>query len=492
MMARVLKNSFDLVREGTVGLIKPTTVYKYSEMEKAFRLMQQGKHLGKIVLKVDPDDLVPVIPRNPHPMTLDANATYVLAGGLGGIGRALAEHLAKNGAKHIAFISRSGDAKPEAKKTLADLEKLGVHPTTYACDITDHNSLEAVVRQMSAECPPIKGLVQAAMVLNDIYFEEMEHEPWSATARPKIQGSWNLHKLMPKDLDFFVMLASISGIVGNGSQSNYAAGNTFQDGLAHYRRGQGLPACSLDLTMMAGVGWVAENVEIAEEYKGDFMRLAMGPEELYCIFESAITGYAENNHRMPPQLITGYMTGGVGQQMEHLKTGVGFEDAKGSYLAQLDVTGVSTDVADAAIEVRAQLTVVTSLAQAGEIVEGGLTAKLGKSLHMAAEDLDTAKPVHSYGVDSLVAIEVRNVSFDSSALIADCRLFSYSPQKYMADWLCSSSGYSKNSKVKSAYSISYALFQCSSLHSRLRRRARLFRKRSSKLGFRRMGGWILF
>ena len=410
LMARVLKNSFELVRDGTVGLVRPITVHKYSEMEKAFRLMQQGKHMGKIVLKVEPDDLVPVIPRNPHPISLDANATYVLVGGLGGIGRALAEYLAKNGAKHIAFISRSGDAKPEAKKILADLKNLGVNPISYACDIVDHKSLEAVIKQMSSECYPIKGVVQAAMVLNDIYFDEMEYESWAATTRPKIQGTWNLHKLMPKDLDFFVMLASISGIVGNGSQSNYAAGNTFQDGLAHWRRAQGLPACSLDLTMMSGIGWVAEHVEIGEEYKADFMRLAMGPEELFCIFESAITGYAEGDHHMPPQVITGAGTGGVAQQMEHLKTGSHFEDAKGSYLARLDVHGVSTEVADAAVEVRGQLTVVTSLAQAGEIIEAGLTAKLGKSLNMAAEDLDTAKPVHSYGVDSLVAIEVRNVS----------------------------------------------------------------------------------
>ncbi|KAL9085033.1 MAG: hypothetical protein Q9165_007774 [Trypethelium subeluteriae] len=411
MMARVLKNSFELVREGTVGLIRPTTVYKYSEMEKAFRLMQQGKHMGKLVLKVDPEDLVPVIPRNPHPLTLDTNATYVLVGGLGGIGRALAEYLAKNGAKHIAFISRSGDAKPEAKKTLADLEKLGVQPVAFACDITDYESLRTVVQQITSEYPPIKGLVQGAMVLNDIYFEEMEHEPWAATAQPKIQGSWNLHNLMPKDLDFFVMLASISGVVGNGSQSNYAAGNTFQDGLAHWRRAQGLSACSLDLTMMAGVGWVAENVEIAEEYKADFMRLAMGPEELFRVFESAITGYQEGNHHMPPQLITGAITGGIGQQMEHLKTNSSFEDAKWMYLARLDVQGISADSAESAAEVRGQLIVATSLAQAGELVETALAAKLGKSLNMAAEDLDTVKPVHSFGVDSLMAIEVRNWIF---------------------------------------------------------------------------------
>lgn len=408
-MARTLKESFDLLRDGHVGLLKPTTVYRYSEIEKAFRLMQQGKHMGKIVLKVEADDLVPVVPRNPHPLTLDQNATYILVGGLGGIGRAIAEYLGKNGAKHITFISRSGDAKPEAKKTLADLKKLGASPISYACDITDFDSLKAVVDEISSSSPPIKGLVQAAMVLNDIYFEDMEHEPWSATARPKIQGTWNLHNLLPRNLDFFVTLASISGIVGNGSQSNYAAGNTFQDGFAHWRRAQGLAGTSLDLAMVHGMGWVAENVEMQEEYKADFLRLAIGPEEFFRLFEAAITGYAEREDTLPPQIITGTITGGVSQQMEHFKTGANFEDLKGAYLSRLDVQGSAADGADAAVHVKGQLMAATSLAHAAEIIEAGLAAKLGKSLNMSADDLDTAKPVHSYGVDSLVAIEVRNV-----------------------------------------------------------------------------------
>ena len=183
-MSRILKSSFDLVHQGTVGLIKPTTVYKFSEIEKAFRLIQQGKHMGKIVLKSEPNDLVPVIPRNPHPMVLSPDATYILVGGLGGIGRALADRLAKHGAKHIAFISRSGDAKPEAKKTMADLLGLGAKPVSYPCDITDPDSLATVIQRITTEMPPIKGLVQAAMVLNDIYFEQMEHKNRGATCGP--------------------------------------------------------------------------------------------------------------------------------------------------------------------------------------------------------------------------------------------------------------------------------------------------------------------
>lgn len=121
-MAKVLRKTFDLFRDGSVGLIEPTTVYSYSNFEKAFRVMQQSKHMGKIVLKINPDDVVSVIPQNPHPVTLHEDATYVIVGGLGGIGRSLAMLHAQHGAKNLAFISRSGASSPEAKATMAELK----------------------------------------------------------------------------------------------------------------------------------------------------------------------------------------------------------------------------------------------------------------------------------------------------------------------------------------------------------------------------------
>ena len=419
MLARVLNKSFEMIRSGAVGLVQPTTVYKYSEIERVFRLMQQGKHTGKCVLKVHPGDFVPVIPRNPHPLVLRGDATYILVGGLGGIGRSLAMMLANHGAKHVAFISRSGDAKPEAKKTISDLENLGVSAISFACDTVHASALEATVSEISNRMPPIKGLIQAAMVLNDTYFEDMTYDQWSSTTRPKIQGTWNLHHTLPRDLDFFVMLSSISGIVGNGSQANYAAGNTFQDGLAHYRRCQGLAACTLDLSVMAGIGWVAENVKVSAEHKADFERMAMEPEELYSLVASAITGYSERETRMPAQMVTGAGTGGTVEAMEHLKTAIHFEEAKFSYLRRLDKHGAASEGAEGGPqEIRSLLSAATSLSQAGKVVEVGLTGKLAKSLAMAAEDVDTNKPVHGYGVDSLVAIEVRNVSVHSESTLA--------------------------------------------------------------------------
>ena len=93
-------------------------------------------------------------------------------------------------------------------------------------------------------------------------FENMNYEDFLMAASPKIQGSWNLHELLPKDMDFFVELSSSTGVVGNQGQANYAAGNTYEDALAHYRSAQGLPAVSLDLGMIRGVGVVEENPEL--------------------------------------------------------------------------------------------------------------------------------------------------------------------------------------------------------------------------------------
>jgi hypothetical protein len=410
-LARVFRDVFDLIRKGAVGLIKPIIVYKYSDMEKAFRLMQQAKHTGKIVITAHPDDLIPVIPRKSHPLKLDPKATYLLVGGNGGIGRAVATLLMEHGVKNMALISRSGDKKPGVKEAVEELRNLGVNMKAYPCDIANAAELKQTFSRISAEMPHIKGIIQCAMVLNDIYFTEMTYDAWTATTRPKIQGSWNLHQLAPKDLEFFLMLSSISGISGNGSQSNYAAGNTYQDGLAHYRRSLGLAACSLDLGAISGVGWMAENVNIADDYRADFERISIMPHELFSLIESALTGYSELEHPFPIQMVTGAGTGGIGQQMEHLKTSNVFDDPKYHYLRRLDVKGVAQTTENSASELKGALTAATSLAQAAELVEGGLAIKLAKSLSMAADDIDTSKPVSSYGVDSLVAIEIRNWIF---------------------------------------------------------------------------------
>jgi len=413
--ARALHASFDLIEAGVVGLIKPTTVYTYGEMEKAFSIMEKAEHMGKLILKSDPKDLVPAIPRNPHPLKLKEDATYVILGGLGGIGRFLTLRLAEHGAKNIAFFSRSGDVKPKAKALMQELRDMGVNAISYICDVADSSVFESTMARISNEMPPTKGVIHATMVLNDEDFKTMTYEQWNNTTRNKIQGGLNMHRLMPADLDFCVLMSSIAPIMGNGTQSNYAAGNSFLDGLAWHRRSHNLAACALNFGFIAGIGWAAENVKISDKHRADYDLSSIHPPEVWSMIESAITGFQYKDIPMPPQMGTCAGSGGQAQMMKHIETWMHYNDPKYAYMRQLDVlaTGKSpTTTATTIALLRKSLTQTTSLPQAADIVEDAIAAKLSRVMFMAAEDIDTSKPVSVYGVDSLIVTEIRNWIFD--------------------------------------------------------------------------------
>lgn len=406
--ASTFRSCFNLIREGKVGLMKPIHVYRWSEMETAFRTIQQGNHVGKMVFKMDPDDLVPVIPRALGTAKLDSNATYVIVGGLGGIGRSLVFWLAELGAKNIAIISRSGTAKPEAKATMDELADLGINAKSYLCDIIDVEAFSATVARISSENPPIKGAIHCAMHVNDYYLNITTYEQWKSTHGVKVQGALNMHNSLPKDLDFFVMLSSASGYIGTPKLASYASGNTFNDGLAQHRRSLGLKACAPGFGFIAGIGWARENVKISGAHKADYDLMAIHPPEVKSIIRSAISGYAVGAVPMPPQVATTMGTGGELQHTKLIKTRDWFNDPKFAYLARLDVRKDLAERQGGGGDVKTALEGAPSLAHAADVVEGALAAKLAHSMSMATEDIDSSKPVSAYGVDSLVSMEIRN------------------------------------------------------------------------------------
>lgn len=134
----------------------------------------------------------------------------------------------------------------------------------------------------------------------DVMLENMTHEEFQLAIKPKIQGSWNLHELMPKDLDHFIMLSSATGVLGNRAQANYAAGNTFQDALAHSRRQQGLAGTTIDVGAVLDVGYVADHADrlAMTKYLGSMMKV-LREEELLTLIEYSM------NAQSPAQLVTG-------------------------------------------------------------------------------------------------------------------------------------------------------------------------------------------
>ena len=342
---------------------------------------------------------------------LDSGATYLIAGGLGGLGRSAARWMATHGARNLVLLSRSGPRTEAAITLLTELEGMGVCVKAPRCDIACASSLSTALTEC-AWMPPIKGCLQATMVLRDCIFDNMSFADWETSLASKVQSSWNLHNLLPRDLSFFILLSSIAGIVGSAGQGNYAAGNTYQDALARHRRANGLKATAIDLGWMKDVGVIAENEKLAKGTKSsadlanctekDFHALL----EVYC--DPEVDSRAiKPTHQPIIGLITEaqYQAAGV-EVPEWLErplfsmltqTGTN-KGGKSSNSNHLDEEGKRIDTFRRA----------SSDEKAAEILLDGLLQRLSRALSMPVEDIDVARPLHIYGIDSLLAVELRN------------------------------------------------------------------------------------
>ncbi|KAI1146399.1 hypothetical protein F4825DRAFT_456522 [Nemania diffusa] len=200
------------------------------------------------------------------------DVTYLLVGCLGGLGRSLTRWMMECGARHFAFISRSGIEKPEAARLVADIELAGASTQVLRADAADEDAVAKIVASLQAG-RPIRGVVHAAMVLKDGMFEQMTHQSFVDCIEPKAHGALSLHKALESagiNPDFFVMTSSISALLGNTGQANYGAANSALDALARQRRTAGLAATSLVLPMVLDVGVVADNdsIEVSLVRKG--------------------------------------------------------------------------------------------------------------------------------------------------------------------------------------------------------------------------------
>ena len=187
-LAHIFDRVLNFFQQGIFRPVAPVVTYPISELENGFRLMQMGKHRGKIVLSFGGKNVVPVLRSRDGIVRLGADRTYLLVGGLGGLGRSLSNLLVDNGARNLCFLSRSGAASAGAKALVADLRSRGVRIQVMKCDISDESSLKAALQICSDEMPPIKGVFQGAMVLRDSLFEMNESRAvgpidWSKDSR---------------------------------------------------------------------------------------------------------------------------------------------------------------------------------------------------------------------------------------------------------------------------------------------------------------------
>ncbi|KAJ5629452.1 hypothetical protein N7528_003109 [Penicillium herquei] len=240
-------------QDGKICPVSPLNIFDAGKITEAFRFMQKGTHKGKILVKLSESEDDTIVSQDTAPLLLNSDATYLLVGGLGNIGKLLSIWMAERGARELIFLSRSSQRSQDHLPFLCELEAMGCHAILVKGDVS---SRDDVKRAVKCTTRPIEGVMNLSMVLHDQSFDDMPYSDWITATSPKVSGTVNLHDVLSHQasLKFFVLVSSVSGLCGNMGQVNYAAANTFLDAFVQYRRGLGLPASVLNLGPVTNSG----------------------------------------------------------------------------------------------------------------------------------------------------------------------------------------------------------------------------------------------
>lgn len=389
-----------LVEKNTLRL-QPILSFPVDNIKEAFQTVNTDKTTDKVVIDFTSDAQVPVLLKKVFQCTFNPDATYVITGGFGGLGRVIARWMVRLGARNLVLLGRSGAKTERSQELVRELESQNVRVATPPCDIIDPEAVRQVFEELSQTMPPIKGCIHGSLVLRDRLFDDLTYEDWRITSECRAAGSWNLETNLPRNLDFFVLLSSASGVVGLPSQSNYASGNTYMDALAKYRVSNGQKAISIDLGAMNEDGILVETGILDKV-------LSYGP--MAPVSRKALLGLLDHycNRDLPiltpatSQILIGLTLSGEGYM------GKLFARKRLFCHPEVAITDEQGDDGTPRIDARKALVTATSLQDARDIVTQSLVSKLTYDYRVITEDfdLDLQAPLYTLGVDSLLAVEL--------------------------------------------------------------------------------------
>lgn len=342
---------------------------------------------GRFVARMVEDRLEAATTQTP---VLRPDATYLVTGGLGGLGLALAGWMVDNGARHVALVSRR--SHDEARAELEALKARGAEIHVLLGDVAEPSEAQRIVDEIATRLPPLRGVVHAAAVIRDRTVSRIgEGDLWEPL-RPKLLGAWNLHAVTRGwPLDFFVLYSSLTAVLGALGQAVYAAGNAGLDALAHARAAEGLPATSIQWGPHSDVGMTraladqgarltALGLESFTPAEGCalFGRVIQRPQVTLSLVRFSLRRWLETT----PQVVGSPFLSELPQDEPERGGGEG--------------TGVRARLAQAPAGERAVL------------LEEHVVAELGRVLRLPPEKIDRELPFSRLGLDSLMSLELRN------------------------------------------------------------------------------------
>jgi acyl transferase domain-containing protein/NAD(P)-dependent dehydrogenase (short-subunit alcohol dehydrogenase family)/acyl carrier protein len=408
------------------GALRPLPVRQFAltDAASAFRYMAQAKHIGKIVVVDETAAAVSSAPRaTPR---IDADASYLITGGLGALGLFVARRLASSGARHLVLVGRS-EPSESARSVLSELARAGIEVTIARGDVAKRADVDRILQEIDVRMPPLRGIIHAAGVIDDGVLLQQRWDRFRGVMAPKVSGAWNLHAATGgRPLDFFVMFSSIVSLFGGQGQGNYAAANSFLDGLAHYRRARGKAGTSINWGPWAEVGMAAALGGRDQQRWAQVGVSAVGIEQGLTILEDLI----EHGPAQPCVL-------GVDWPTFLAQYPLGQEPALLSELA----AGIERKSAP-----RPRAAAAPTLAQELENIPPNkrwnfvMTQVRGYAVKVLGTDqsklIEPQQPLNELGLDSLMAVELRNAlgAAVGRALPATL-LFKYPSLQALTDYL---------------------------------------------------------
>ena len=391
--------------ESSARALLRTAHFANGESQLAFR--EEQRYVARFVRKAIATERLP-------PLRLRTDASYLITGGLGDLGLIVARWMVERGARHILLLGRtplpppSGWDEVEEGSRLAhqvaairELQKLGADIRVASVDVADEGQMSTFLDTIRQDGrPPIRGVVHAAAVIQGNILLKLDREALTEVMRPKSHGGWLLHRLVgAEDLDFFVLFSAIPSLLGWLGQgaANYAAANAFLDALAHYRRARGKPALSITWGPWREVG-------LAERTEGGLERLAalgigsVSPqrgrealERLLTLDESHVAVVAVDWQR--------FLRAAPGVLEAPLLANFARETASARSPTTSALNGA---------EVRRELQTAPSQSERRRLLVSYACKNVARILQIPAAKLDPDQPLNKIGLDSLMAIELKN------------------------------------------------------------------------------------
>jgi acyl transferase domain-containing protein/acyl carrier protein len=393
LVGSMLRDIVKRVDRGELGPL-PHRAWPITEGVEAFRFMQQAKHVGKVVL-TQSDQPMTIDAIEDGPVSFRAHASYLITGGLGGFGLAVARWMAERGAGTLVLMGRRATLTDEGRRIVADLEAHGTRVVIHAADVSQESDLADVLAAIDRDLPPLSGVIHAAMVLEDALLINLDRDRMDRVLAPKLEGTWNLHALTAgRPLDFFVMFSSLSSVFGHAGQGNYAAANAFLDAMAWYRRAIGLPALAINWGYLGGTGYLAGRPELGDRLERQGV-MSFTVAEALSLLEKAM----QRRHVQVGVMRVEWsrwrglgVTGQVSPRFRHL-----CDEADSGRGRPLNGTLPGRDAIMAA-----------SPADRPRMLGALLCDKVARVLGTPPDRLDLDKPLLQLGIDSLMAVELRN------------------------------------------------------------------------------------